>query len=373
MTPAVPDPGFSLEARGLSAVLGGRKVLDIPSLSIVPGGVLVIVGPNGSGKTTLLLSLSLLLKPAAGDIFYMGNRVSYGAEALKLRRRFAVLFQEPLLLSGTVWDNVTLGLRLRHTPKKETKTRAVKWLERFGITHLASRQARSLSGGEAKRVSLARAFVLEPEVLFLDEPFAALDTPTHQSLLEDFQTVLHETKISTVMVTHELEEALILGDRAAVLIKGVIRQTGTPREVISAPVDEEVAAFVKGGNILHGSVIPRDDGRIFIKVGNRQIEAAPGPVTAGELAVFLHYDDITISEGQTTESSNGRGNRFDGIITQLLPLNSQVRLNVACPFNLTAVVTRRTCEELHLEKGKEVIASFEPAAVRVFKQGIPIR
>lgn len=371
MTPAVPDPGFSLEARGLSAVLGGRKVLDIPSLGIVPGGVLVIIGPNGSGKTTLLLSLSLLLKPASGDIFYNGNPVSYGDEALKLRRRFAVLFQEPLLLSGTVWDNVTLGLRLRHTQKEEIKARAGKWLERFGIAHLASRQARSLSGGEAKRASLARAFVLEPEVLFLDEPFAALDTPTHQSLLEDFQTVLHETKISTVMVTHELEEALILGDRAAVLIKGRIRQTGTPREVISSPADEEVAAFVKGGNILHGRLILRDDGRVFIKVGNQQIEAAPGPVTADELAVFLHYDDITISDGRVTESGNGPANRFKGIITQLLPLNSQVRLNVACPFNLTAVVTRRACEELHLEKGKEVIASFEPAAVRIFKPGTP--
>jgi tungstate transport system ATP-binding protein len=146
-----------------------------------------------------------------------------------------------------VWDNVTLGLRLRHVSKQETKLQADKWLERFGIAGLARRQAKSLSGGEAKRVSLARAFVLQPEVLFLDEPFAALDTPTHQNLVEDFQAVLHETRVSTVMVTHQIEEALILGDRVAVLMNGSIRQMRTAREVFSAPLDEEVAAFIKGG------------------------------------------------------------------------------------------------------------------------------
>ncbi len=184
---AVP---YALEANDLSVVLGGKRVLDIPSIHVIPNEVLVVVGPNGSGKTTLLLALALLLKPAAGTISYNGRRVDGGSDILRLRRQFAVVFQDPLLLNGSVWDNVTLGLRLRGVEKSEIKKRAGKWLDRFGIAALSSRQARTLSGGEAKRVSLARAFALQPEVLFLDEPFVALDSPTRQSLIGDFESVL---------------------------------------------------------------------------------------------------------------------------------------------------------------------------------------
>lgn len=277
---------FLLEARQLSVVLGGREVLNIPTFTIKPNGVLVVIGPNGSGKTTLLLALALLLKPAQGSIYYRGKPVSYGVESWKLRRRFAVLFQEPLLLSGSVWDNVTLGLRLRHVAREETKLKAKKWLERFGIAELAKRQTRSLSGGEAKRVSLARAFVLEPEVLFLDEPFAALDTPTHQTLVEDFQAVLHETKVSTVMVTHEIEEALILGDQVAVLMEGRVRQMGTAQEVFSWPLDEEVADFIKGGNILRGCIVSQSGGLAQVEVGKQQIELVSNLVRDQGLGLF---------------------------------------------------------------------------------------
>jgi tungstate transport system ATP-binding protein len=365
----VVSEDFTLEARELSVVLGGHQVLDIPLLAIEPGEVLVIIGPNGSGKTTLLLSLALLLKPAKGNIYYRNEPVNYGAESLRLRRHFAVLFQEPLLLSGTVWDNVTLGLRLRHVAKQEVKTKATKWLERFGIAELARRQAKSLSGGEAKRVSLARAFVLEPEVLFLDEPFAALDTPTHQNLVEDFQSVLHETKISTVMVTHQIEEALILGDRVVVLMNGRIRQIGTAREVFSAPLDEEIAAFIKGGNVLHGSIVSQKEGLAIIGVGQQKIEAVSNLEAGNKVALFLHYDDITISNVDSGVYHDSARNHLRGTITRVFPLESQARVTVDCSFPLTSVITWRSYEEMELDIGLEVIVSFKATAVRIIKVG----
>lgn len=359
---------FSLEARELQVVLGGQKVLDIPALAIKPNGVLVVIGPNGSGKTTLLLSMALLLKPAQGKIYYRGKPVSPGAETLRLRRRFAVLFQEPLLLSGSVWDNVTLGLRLRHIAKEEIRLKTRKWLERFGIVDLATRQTRSLSGGEAKRVSLARAFVLEPEVLLLDEPFAALDTPTHQTLVEDFQAVLHETKVSTVMVTHEIEEALILGDQVAVLMKGHIRQMGTAQEVFSWPLDEEVASFIKGGNILRGTITSQIGGLALVRTGKQQVELVSELDPGIEVSVFLHYDDIVISTATGEVDHGSARNHLRGVVTRVFPLGSQVRVTVDCSFPLTALITRRSYEEIGLGIGREVVASFKATAIRVLNR-----
>ncbi len=159
---------YALEINNLSVVLGGQKVLEIPSLQVLSNEVLVAIGPNGAGKTTLLLSLALLLKPATGTISYWGQAIGDGTSILKMRRRLAVVFQEPLLLNTAVEANVSLGLRLRGVSQGEVKARTKKWLERFGITALASRQAKTLSSGEAKRASLARAFALEPEILFLE-------------------------------------------------------------------------------------------------------------------------------------------------------------------------------------------------------------
>ncbi|MDP2918702.1 MAG: ATP-binding cassette domain-containing protein, partial [Dehalococcoidia bacterium] len=214
----------AISARDLTVVFGEKKALDIPAFEVAPGEVSVVIGPNGSGKTTMLHCLSLLMRPASGTVTYSGEAVTNQKQALVLRRRLAVVFQESLLLNTTVWGNVIIGARLRGISEPVAKERARKWLEKFGVAHLANRQARTLSSGESKRVSLARAFALEPLVLFLDEPFTALDSPTRQSLLEDFESVLKEIKVTTVMVTHDRNEALMLADRVAVLIGGQIRQ-----------------------------------------------------------------------------------------------------------------------------------------------------
>ena len=171
-------------------------------------------------------------------------------------------------------------------------------MERFGIAEIAGRQAKTLSGGEAKRVSLARAFVLEPEVLFLDEPFTALDSPTRQALIEDFDSVLRETRVTTVMVTHDRNEALVLADRVAVLINGHIHQTGSPAEVFSSPADEEVASFVEVGNVLHGVVSLQSDGLASVCVGEAQIDAVSGLPAGTKVTMFLHHEILPSHHGR---------------------------------------------------------------------------
>ena len=353
-----------IEANGMEVVLGGQKVLDIPSLKVYPHEALVVIGPNGSGKTTLLLSLALLLKPSAGVLCYKGIPVQ-DSSMLQLRRRLAVAFQESLLLNSSVLENVTLGLRLRGVKGREVNARAMKWLERFGVAHLAKRQARMLSGGEAKRVSLARAFVLEPEVLFLDEPFSALDSPTRQGLLEDFESVLRETKVTTVMVTHDRNEALVLADRVAVLMNGAISQLGTPEEVFGAPADEAVAGFVEAGNILHGMVDCQTDGLVSINVKGQKIQAMSGLTCGSEATVFINYEDVTVSLPSPETVRSSARNQLRGRITRIFPFGYQVKVTVDCGFPLAAVVTRLSSEELGLDEGREVVASFKATAVKV--------
>jgi tungstate transport system ATP-binding protein len=365
MSGNMTDLAYALEAKDLSVTHGDQKALDVPLLQVHPNEVLMVIGPNGSGKTTLLLSLALLLKPSTGAISYRGIPVMGSNQVLQLRRKLAVVFQESLLLNSSVWDNVTLGLRLRGVKDDEVRIRTEKWLERFSIAHLKKRQARLLSGGEAKRVSLARAFVLQPEVLFLDEPFAALDSPTRQSLLEDFESVLRETKTTTVMVTHDRNEALILGDRVAVLMNGSISQIGAPAEVFGSPVDEEVASFVEAGNILHGTVGSQDNGLAVIDIEGLWLQAVSDLKAGSPVTIYLHYEDITINLPSTEPVSSSARNQFKGNITRIFPLGSQLKVTIDCGFNLAAIITRRSWDELGLELGQEVIASFKASSVHL--------
>jgi tungstate transport system ATP-binding protein len=144
----------------------------------------------------------------------------------------------------TVEQNVVLGLKFRGTPKEETHERARKWMKQLGVESLAKRRASQLSGGEAQRVSLARALVLEPELLLLDEPFAALDPPTHAKLLDDLSRLLKEDHRTAVFVTHNLNEAAKVSHRIAVIVGGILRQVGTAKQIKSQPADDTVASFL---------------------------------------------------------------------------------------------------------------------------------
>ena len=366
MIRTIPDHApVVLEGHDLTVVLGGQGVLDVPRFSVREGEAMMIIGPNGSGKTTLLLTLALLLKPASGAVLYRGRPVVGTDLVLHQRRKLAVVFQEPLLLNSSVMDNVTLGLKLRGVARHEIKRRAEKWLERFGIAGLAKRQARLLSGGEAKRTSLARAFVLEPEVLFLDEPFMGLDTPTRRGLLEDFESVLEETHTTVLMVTHDRDEALALGDRVAVLMDGAVRMTGSPDEIFGKPVDRQVAAFVEAGNVLRGVILRHDDGLAVIDLDGRQLRAVSDLPAGSEVMAYLRYDDVTVMTAEDPEVSSRTANVVSGEITRKGTVGWQVKLYLDCGFPLVALMTKRDWEADGLEIGQTVTAIFQPSALHV--------
>jgi tungstate transport system ATP-binding protein len=223
---------------------GGRRILDLPHLSVRAGETLAILGRNGAGKSTLLKVLGLLMHPDSGEVLLHGRAVR-PADRPAWRRRMAAVFQQPLLLDITVERNVGLGLRLRKRPRVEIRQRVEIWLERLGIAALRGRRARQLSGGEAQRVSLARALVLEPELLLLDEPFSALDAPTRADLIQILSDLIAAHRITTVLVTHDAREAAVLADRIAVLERGRILQIGACAEVLNAPASPEIAGLTR--------------------------------------------------------------------------------------------------------------------------------
>jgi tungstate transport system ATP-binding protein len=221
----------------------GQTVLDIEALSVERGEVLAIVGPNGAGKSTLFLVLARLLRADEGQVLFDGRRTD-SLHDLEYRRQIALVLQDSLLMDMSVFENTALGLKFRSRSKAEIQQRVNHWLDRLGIAHLSERPARKLSGGEAQRVSLARAFVLQPTLLLLDEPFTSLDAPTRVHLLEDLKSVLAETKMTTIFITHDLQEALKLATRMAVILDGRIEQCGIPQNVFDQPVNDRVARFL---------------------------------------------------------------------------------------------------------------------------------
>jgi molybdopterin-binding protein len=362
-----------LSLRDVVVRRGRQTVLAAPALDVRAGEVLAVLGPNGAGKSTLLQTLALLERPAMGEVRYDGAPVRGREPAY--RRRMAVVFQEPLLLDGSVRDNVALGLRLRGIGRAERRRRVAVWLERLGIAHLAGRRTHTLSGGEAQRAALARAFVLEPEVLLLDEPFAGLDAPTRVRLRADLARLLRETRLTTVVVTHERDEALQLADRVAVVIGGRLRQVDETALVFSRPCDPEVAAFVGVETVVRGRVVRVDAGLADIRVGDAMVaavvahpprpdaETAPAP---GEVVyVCIRPEDVVLAPAAPAASPSSARNRLTGRVAAVLPAAGGCRVEVDCGFPLVALVTRRSVEELGIVPGEALTASFKATAVHL--------
>lgn len=363
----VSEPIPILEARNLEVERGGAVLLRVPSLLVREGEILSLIGPNGAGKTTLLQTLSYLLKPFRGEILFKGNKVDSNHSVLGFRRGLAMVFQEPLLFDTTVFKNVASGLRIRGIERDEIRNRTTDELERFGIVHLKDRSAKTLSGGEAQRTSLARAFALRPEILLLDEPFSSLDPPTRESLLDDLDRILRQTRTTALFATHDRMEALRLSDRIAVMNKGNILQVGSPEEVANHPVDELVASFMGMETILTGRVIRANGSTFSVSIERHQIEAV-GDVHLGETVVLcVRPENITLSVGFSQEGTSAR-NVFPGKIRKIISMGPFQKVQLDCGFPLVAYVTNQSLKELALTEDKDVRVSFKATAVTVMRK-----
>jgi ABC-type glutathione transport system ATPase component len=248
---------IALAAKGLRCQRGSGSsgfTLEVDTLDLRAGEVLVILGPNGAGKSTLLRALAGLERSVDK------NSVQRGSGPVTL------VFQRPAALSGSAHLNVRAALLGKGVPKAERRARVARALARFDISHLADHNARTLSGGEMRRLALARAFVLEPEVLLLDEPFDDLDAEGQRRLTHDLQQAIAETNVAVAMVTHDLRRALLLADRIAVLMRGELVQHGLRDEVLRHPGSPEIARTVGMTNLATGRVLRRTNGISWVEI-----------------------------------------------------------------------------------------------------------
>ena len=359
-----------IELAGIRIEREGRAVLEVPALTVLPGEVLAVIGPNGAGKSSLLRVMGALESPAAGTVRFQGLAVS-AAQALAVRRRMASVFQEPLLADATVFDNVAMGLRFRGADRARIEAQVARWLIRFEIAALAGRQARTLSGGEAQRAALARALVVEPELLLLDEPFSALDAPTREGLIDDLGRVLRAERITTVLVTHDHEEAMVLADRVGVLFEGRLVQLDRTSRVFRAPESEAVARFVGIETVVGCRVLSSIGGVSTIEVGGQTMEVEQPAEPGEEARLCLRAEDVTLKTGTPPPGAALPPNRLKGAVSRLHPVGLHVRVAVDCGFPLTALVTHRAVEELGLGEGVEVTVQFKATAPHLLLRGKP--
>ncbi|GAC1481808.1 MAG: hypothetical protein NVS1B4_26850 [Gemmatimonadaceae bacterium] len=226
---------------GVHFVRDGRTVLALPSLTFRAAATTVVFGPNGSGKTTLLRLIGGLEHPSRGAIHIDGSPAANGAAS---RWRTAFAFQDALFVRGTVRYNLGLGLTLRGVPRDERDARVVEVATACGIAPLLERSAHGLSGGEAQRANLARTLALRAPVTLLDEPLTGLDRIARARLLDELPVLLRRFAMTTIVITHDREEAFRLADDLVVLVGGEVRCAGPKRAVYAAPPDRETAALL---------------------------------------------------------------------------------------------------------------------------------
>ena len=351
-----------LEARDLVVRAGKKELVRAGHLAVERGTIRVLLGPNGAGKTTLLRALNGLVE-CEGELRFDGRPVRSERDRLRLRRRTSAVFQSAYLLATTVRGNVESGLQLRGVRGDERRDKAQRALEMLGIAHLADRGRSGLSGGEAQRVSIARAIAVEPAVVFLDEPMASLDPPTRRALLADLRRIFGELSMAVLWVTHDIEEALEIGDRVTFLADGRIVQDGPLADVLSRPADAVVAEYMDARVWLEGIVEQTPSGTRFAVSEGATLECAD--TDAGPALLCLHPEDVMLLASPPAADDAARRNVLEVSVTEVRPVRRS-RL-VALEWRgrrIEAFVTRAVAEDLGLEAGKRLWASVSAAAVQ---------
>ncbi|MDP1750344.1 MAG: ABC transporter ATP-binding protein [Reyranella sp.] len=329
---------------------GEVAALDGVSLQVAPGELLTILGPSGSGKTTLLKVVAGFERPDAGSVKIDGMEITALPPA---RRDIGMVFQNYALFPHlTVERNVAFPLEMRNVGKLEIARRAAEALALVELAGYEQRLPRQLSGGQQQRVALARAIVFNPRLLLLDEPFGALDRKLRETMQLEVRRLQRRLGLTTIFITHDQEEALVLSDRIAVMNKGTIQQIATTTEIYERPANDFVADFVGESNIFHGTV--STPGTVTLD-GGRMLKVNSDRPAGTKVGVLMRPERFG------TEGTN----LFTGEVIESVYLGTSFKLRLACEGGLELLV-RQPARGTLPAPGARVAVGIEPEAIHVF-------
>jgi iron(III) transport system ATP-binding protein len=279
------------------------KAAQNVSFEVPEGKLFTLLGPSGCGKTTTLRSIAGLEKPTAGEIEVAGRLVYSSGKGIFVapnKRNFGMVFQSYAIWPHmNVFQNVAFPLEVRKLGKREIQNKVMRVLTAVQLDHLVEREATKLSGGQQQRLALARALVMEPQLLLLDEPLSNLDAKLRDAMRTELKRLQREFNLTTVYVTHDQSEALSLSHEIAVMNDGFIVQVGTPRQIYEQPANQFVADFVGQTNFVGGTVTALDGAghcRVKTALGELEVHAADGVVADSAVVVSVRPEDVELSE-----------------------------------------------------------------------------
>lgn len=291
--------------------------VDDVSLKIEPGSMVALLGPSGCGKTTCLRMIAGLVSPSSGEILINGERIT-GVPVHK--RNIGMLFQNYALFPHmTVAENVAFGLDMRGVAKAEIATRVGNALELVRLGGFGERFPAQLSGGQQQRVALARALIIEPAVLLLDEPLGALDKGLRESMQVELRALQRRLGVTTVMVTHDQDEALTMADQIVVMRDGRLEQVGAASDIYQRPTSQFVATFLGASNLFTGKVSQRNAGKASITTdGGVALEVNDADAPDGEVVVSVRPEAILVQRSNGAETSPRAPNSATAQVDQVV-------------------------------------------------------
>lgn len=355
----------ALIARFTKQFPGGVRIHGELGAGASGASVTVLFGPSGCGKTTVLRCLAGLERPEEGQIRFGAETWFDSASRVCRRpqqRGVGFVFQDYALFPHlSVAENLAFGLKSQ--PAAEGRRRVGEMLERMGIAELASQRPRQLSGGQQQRVALARALVCRPRLLLLDEPLSALDAGSREELRGELRRLLGNLDLPVVLVTHDRNEALALGDELVVMSAGAVRQSGPVLDVFNRPADAEVARIVGVETRQPGSIVERGEGLATVAVGTARILALAPPDGVRDVLVCIRGEDVILQRDRGAVSSVR--NRLSARVVAVQPGSPLVRVELDAGFPLFAFITRPAADDLQLRPGDVVSALIKAPAVHL--------